>query len=124
MKKKDVLLIIILLVIAGSTFLGYRFVSQVNSDGDGEVIVTIDGEEYGAYPLNLDTRIEIPAKLGTNVLEIKNGQAKMVEADCPDQYCVDTKAIHYVNQKITCLPNGIVVTIKNGDFSNTDSVVQ
>ncbi|WP_066714425.1 NusG domain II-containing protein [Clostridium sp. Marseille-P299] len=124
MKKKDVLLIIILLVIAGSTYLGYRYISQADSDDDAVVVVTIDGKEYGTYPLNLDTKIEIPAKLGTSILEIKNGEAKMIEAQCPDQTCVIIGAIHNTGQMIICLPNRIIVEVKEGDFSNIDSIVQ
>ncbi len=124
MKKKDVLLIIILLLIAGCTYFGYRYVSQVDSEGDAAVVITIDGKEYGTYPLSLDTKIEIPAKLGSNVLEIKDGKVKMIKAECPDQVCVDTKAIHSMNEKIVCLPNRIMVTIKRGNFSKLDSVVQ
>lgn len=124
MKKKDIILIIILLVIAGSTYFGYRFVSQVDSEGDAAVVITIDGKEYGTYPLSLDTRIEIPAKLGNSVLEIKDGVVKMIEAECPDQVCVDTKAIHNMGERIVCLPNRIIVTIVKGNFSKIDNVVQ
>ena len=124
MKKKDVFLIIILLIIAGSTFLGYRYMSQVEAEGEGKVIVTIGGEEYASYPLSLDAKIEIPAELGPSILEIKDGSAKMIQAACPDQICVHHREIYNTNDMIVCLPNKIIIEIDSTDIGEVDSTVQ
>lgn len=124
MKKKDIFLIILLLAVAGSTYLGYRFINQAMANGDGVVVIVVDGEEYGSYPLSMDAKIEIPAKLGKNVLEIKNGQVTMIEADCPDQICVNHAAVHSPNEMIICLPNKIVVQIEGTEYSEIDATVQ
>ena len=51
----------------------------------------------------------------TNVLEIKDGKAKMVEADCPDKLCMHQKSISSENENIVCLPNRVVVTVTGED---------
>lgn len=38
----------------------------------------------------------------------------MIEADCPDHYCVDHAAIDKVNETIVCLPHRVVLEITGG----------
>ena len=39
----------------------------------------------------------------------------MLEADCPDQYCVEHAAIDKVNETIVCLPHKVVLEITEGE---------
>lgn len=92
---------------------------------DARVEITVDGEVYGVYPLHTDTEISIlregePA----NVLVIKDGQAKMREADCPDRLCVHQRAISKTSETIVCLPNRVVVTVVGGRESEIDSIAK
>lgn len=75
-------------------------------------VVEIDGVEVARYSLSEDG--EYPLNGGTNLLIIKNGQAYMTEADCPDRTCVKTGRISYKGQSIVCLPNKISVRISGG----------
>lgn len=47
---------------------------------------------------------------------LKSGTARvsMIEADCPDHYCVDHAAIDKVNETIVCLPHRVVLEITGG----------
>ena len=76
----------------------------------------------GTYVLTEDRRIEI--NHGTNILEIKNGEASMIEADCPDQICVHEKAISADGESIICLPNKIVVEVESDKESELDAVMK
>ena len=53
------------------------------------ISVTIDGEEYGTYSLLEEQTITIEQNGALNIIEIKDGEAFMKEASCPDQLCVD-----------------------------------
>ena len=76
-------------------------------------VVAIDGVEIARYELSVDGEYTLGG--GTNVLVIKDGEAYMSYADCPDGTCVKTGRVSYRGQTIVCLPNKISVTIVGGD---------
>jgi hypothetical protein len=92
------------------------------------VIVTVDGEEYGTYPLSQAQTVSITDSEGnvTNTLKIQDGKADMTEADCPDKLCVHQKAISVEKENIVCLPNRVVVTVTSDDSDGEglDGLVQ
>ncbi len=117
MKKKDWILIIVVLCVAGCAYLSHQL---LRNTGAGEVIVKVNGELTGTYSLNEDQEVEI--NQGSNILEIKNGRADMLEADCPDQLCVHQKAVSASNENIICLPNKVIVEIRFRTDSQIDMV--
>ena len=114
LKKKDWLLILIILCVAGLTVLAHTY---IGGRGANKVVVKVDGVIQGTYSLSEDGRIEIND--GTNVIEISNGKADMIKADCPDQLCVNQKA---VSRNIICLPNKVVVEVESVEESEYDAV--
>lgn len=122
-RKNDIILIGGLAVIAFVFYIGIAFFQNANTK-NGVAVVTIDGEEYGRYPLKEDTteRIELPDG-SYNLLEIKNGKADITKASCPDGICVNHRAISKQGQSIVCLPNKVVVEIENGEESEIDFMV-
>lgn len=91
----------------------------------GSVLVTVDGSTYGTYSLSENQRVEIVIDgVTTNVLEIRDGKADMVEADCPDKLCVHQRAISKNNETIICLPNKVVVQVTGGGESEFDSIAK
>lgn len=120
--KNDIILIGVILVLALLAYAGMTFVQGMNTH-DAEAVVLIDGTEYGRFPLDTDVteRIELPD--GTfNVLEIKEGKADVTAASCPDGICVNHRAVSKQKQSITCLPNKLVVEIRNGEASDVDAI--
>lgn len=110
-KRNDLILIGIVLVLAVVSFVVFN-VYRGNTITKGEVVVKVDGKTFGTYNLNRDQKISIKSGDHLNILEIKDGKAKMIEADCPDQVCVNQKAIDRNLESIICLPNKILVEIK------------
>lgn len=117
MKKNDWMLLIIVVVVSVMIF-GMRF--MLKDQGKAYVTVRIRGEVEETYELSKDRVIEV--NHGTNVIEIKNGEVDMIEADCPDQLCVHQKAISSNNESIICLPNRVVVQITSYDEAEYDAV--
>ena len=72
--------------------------------------VTIGNTVYGIYDLAEDQTIRIGE---TNVCQIKDGEARMTEADCPDQICVHSVPVTEKGGAIVCLPNHIVLRVIN-----------
>lgn len=107
MKKKDLLLIGIILLAAAICWIGFR----LSGDDKGDILViTVDGKVYGTYELAEDQVIAIGS---TNQCEIKDGVVRMTEADCPDQLCRKQKSIDASGGTIVCLPNKVVLEISN-----------
>lgn len=67
---------------------------------------------YGEYDLTEDQTIHIGE---TNVCEIREGEVRMTEADCPDQICVHSVPITDKGGSIVCLPNRIVLHVIDTD---------
>ena len=111
-KKKDFILIGVLLVIA---LIGLGVTQFLQHQTGASVTITIGGEIYGTYPLDQSRTIEINDAKGYN---------KVADADCPDQYCVQHAAIHAGHETIICLPHELVVEITGGEVSDVDVVTQ
>ena len=119
-RKNDILLIAVLLIVALLIGLCYSFF-QGRDTKNPVAVVTVDGKEYGRFPLDKDTEEQIQLPDGSyNILIIKDGEADMTEASCPDKICVNHRNIRKKNESITCLPNKVIITIENGDESELD----
>ena len=103
MKKKELTFIIGIVVFALLLWGGMYLTRCGNY---GSIRITVNGEEYGTYSLGKDQVIKIN---GTNVCEIKNGEVKMTEADCPDHLCMKQKAVDSTGGTIVCLDRKSVV---------------
>lgn len=121
MKRSDIKLITVLLAVAIVVFLGYRFFNQ---EEGSRVIITVNQKEFAIHSLNETITIEIQGTRGINYLQIKDGYAKMVEADCSDQICVRHSAIKNSGESIICLPNKLIVEIQGSEKTNMDAVVE
>ena len=117
LEKRDKLLIVIVVCVALCAFLAHQI---IGGDGAGKVTVKVNGDLKGTYSLAEDQPIEING--GTNILQIKNGKADMTEADCPDQLCVNQRAISRQGESIICLPHKVVVEVESSESSELDAV--
>lgn len=105
--KRDFLLIGSILLVA----LGALLFLKMGQKRGSNIEITIGGVVYGNYSLNEEQQIEIVGDDFVSILHISDGKASMVEADCPDQICVNHKAIHLKNESIVCLPHKVVVKV-------------
>ena len=122
MKKRDFILIGVVLAVALLCWLIPRGLGIFAGEDASQVRITVAGEEYGTYSLSEDQTIEIN---DTNVCEIQNGEVNMTEADCPDQLCIHQGPIHIQGETIVCLPNRVVLEITGMDTAEQlDGVVQ
>lgn len=74
-------------------------------------LVTVNGREWGKYPLDRDAETVISTEYGENRLVIKDGVASVTEADCPDRLCVRQHSVKNGGEAIVCLPNKMTVRI-------------
>jgi hypothetical protein len=121
MKKNDIYLICGIILLIACSFLLIRI---FRSEGS-RVLIMVDGKEHKEFDLNDNITYEILHDDGEfNVIEIRDGYVRMVEASCPDKLCVKHNKIHYNYESITCLPNRVYVRIVGGEESELDAVAE
>ena len=115
--RVDLILIAALLLLAGVLYL----VLQAGRQEGGVAVVRVNGVETERHSLSVNGTF--PLNGGSNILVIRDGQAWLSEANCPDLLCVKQGRIHYTGQVITCLPNRVTVTVEGGESNGIDLVV-
>ena len=112
MKKGDILLGCAVLILAAA---GLIYMNLGGKKSGGTLTVTVAGEIYDTYDLAENQEISLDMDGGHNQFQIKDGVVSMMEADCPDQYCVKHAPIDKVNETIVCLPHKVVLEITEGE---------
>lgn len=123
-RKGDLIAAAVIAVICVALFLGlYVFNSNTGSyvqiEQNGSVIATLPLDEDTVY--NIETNSKI-----TNTVEIKDGEASVSYADCPDQICANHAPVSLAGESIICLPNKVVVSVvgSDGNESQPDGVAR
>ena len=119
MKKRDLILIGIILAIA-FTSLG---IIQLFKKPGAYVVVTVGKEEVARYSLSVDGEYSLNG--GTNILKIENGEAWMMEANCPTRgstRCTAQGKISKTTESITCEPNNVSVVVYGAEKADVDLV--
>lgn len=120
-RGNDILLITVLMMAA----LILLLVQNLFGKEGTMVVVMQDGEVL--YELSLkeelhgESSLRLEAEEGFNILEIQNGEASIIEADCPDGLCVKQKAISKQGESLICLPHKLVITVEGAEESGIDA---
>lgn len=118
-KRRDIILIGMVLLIAFLCWL-VPYIAGKMEKGEARLRITVNGEEYGTYPLAKDMEIPIGE---TNTCEIRDGVVSMTKASCPDHLCLSQSKIDADGGTIVCLPNRVVLEIiRTGDSGIPDAV--
>lgn len=119
-KRSDVFVIFLTLLLIFSSFLLFRNSSSQNSIA----VVTIDGKIEKEIDLTLQEDCIITLKTEPKVtLEIKNGQIRFIDSECPDSTCEKMGFLNNVGDTAACVPAKTVVTIKGADNSSSIDAV-
>ena len=121
MKKKDLLIAAVVLLLAGALALVFHF---TGGEPGGKVQVKVDGKVIGTYALVEEQTVPLDTKYGHNQLTIQKGQATMTESDCPDHYCEDQGPVSKTGETIVCLPHKLVVEVVSGSDADVDSLAK
>ena len=122
-RKTDLYLIAGLLLVAVTLFVGIRLYGKMTTT-EAVAVVTVDGKEYGRYPLEKNHTETIHLSDGSyNTFEVRDGYVSMTDASCPDQICVNHSRISKKNETIVCLPDKVVITVENGEEAEIDVLV-
>lgn len=113
MKKNDIIIIGLVLIVALGFILFNNYRSSLFKDQQKTAVIQVEGEIYKTIPITKEEQIiTIDTDLGTNVIKIHDDGIEIIDADCPDKVCVDTGFIDKHGSSIVCLPNKLIVEIK------------
>ena len=126
MKKLDIILIVIYLLISIAGAVYFMVDGLKVHDGGREVVVSVNNEEYERIQLPTSERkvLDIQTDLGHNKIIIEGDHVHIEEADCNDQICVHAGEITKAKEMIVCLPNKVVVEIKGTEKTKVDQIAQ
>lgn len=110
-KRNDIILIAVCLFAAAIAFFAVRLLP----DAGAAVVVSVDGDEWGRYPLEDNITVTVSSKNGSNTLIIRDRKAYVTDATCPDGLCEKMHSISRRGESIVCLPNKVVITVTGGD---------
>ncbi|MDO3378397.1 NusG domain II-containing protein [Geoalkalibacter halelectricus] len=76
------------------------------------VLVERDGRLLFSAPLDEARRVSLPGPLGDTLLEIADGQARILASPCAHKVCVGMGGVFRRGALIACVPNRLIVHIE------------
>lgn len=115
-KLRDIIIISSILVVALVAVL----VITLSKKSGESVVIEINAVEVDRISLSEDGVYTLNG--GTHVLCIKDGEAYLLSATCPDHLCVGFGKISYNNETIVCLPYKLSITVSSQKVSDVELV--
>lgn len=110
MKKQDIILLAVIIIV-----LLPAVILLLNTGKGGTAVVRSDGNVIDTISLDKNGTYSYSNEHGYNIVEITDGKVRVIEADCPNQDCVNKGYIKRNNESVICLPHRFEVTIKAKD---------
>lgn len=127
MKKNDIILMGIILLIGISAFVVMNLIQSQNTS-DSMVLIKDDGVVVKSFPFTekTDEVFEFFDGEEINIVVIKDGIVTVSEANCRDQICVKSQSITRSGEIIVCLPHKFTVEIysENTDDQSLDGIAE
>ena len=76
-----------------------------------KAVVMLDGTVVQEVPLNMTKRIEVQGPIGTTVIEVEPGRARVFADPGPHQYCVRQGWLTQANAVAICAPNHVSLAL-------------
>lgn len=78
-----------------------------------KVVIQIDGKRVHTMELDKDAEYMAETADGNyNTVIVKDQSVRVEEADCKNQICVKTGAIHFPGEVIACMPHRMMIYIE------------
>ena len=118
--RNDILLIGGVLLIAAA----FALIFFLTRKEGAYAAVMKNGTEIARYALSAEGEYPITdGETVTNLWVIRGGKAEIAEATCPDQICVNHRAVSKAGETIVCLPQEVVIKIVAETKNAPDMVV-
>ena len=113
MKKKDVIVILVMVVLAGVLFGGFKLAESLNKDKEEFGMVVHGNKILFYFDVNKDATYDFDGDYGHMHLEVKDGAFRVYDVECPNQICVAMGWVEkddlFASIGISCIPDQIMV---------------
>ena len=89
-----------------------------------EALVTIDGRTEYRLRFDQETTVDLDAPLGRVVIQVRNGQIRIIESSCPDKFCLYERPVTPFGGVIVCAPSRLVIQVQRRVIGDLDCVTQ
>lgn len=143
MSKKDLILIVTILVISVSSLITVIVFQQRTATTDGTAIVRYQGQEIlhislldgsaiilnEAYVLDINEDNQtytVQGELGHVIIYYSDHKVSVIEETSPQNICQNQGETNTPLRPLTCLPNDVVITIDTQEFNpdEDDAIIQ
>ncbi len=119
MKTGDKLLIAAVIIFS---VCGFIYLALNPAAPGTTVYIEKNGKLYETLSLNQDKKVMVHVSEDDyNIVEVKNGKARISKTNCPDKVCIKQGWINKTGESIVCLPHKVVVRIP-GEMQDVDEV--
>ncbi|MDN6899811.1 NusG domain II-containing protein [Oenococcus sicerae] len=129
-KPLDFLIVLSLILLSFAPLIIFSYQEQSRQTVGRQIILTAVISHAG----KVVRRIQLTDHKGITKYRFTNGEAfndvvatgkkiKIVEANCPDQICVNHASIDRAGESIVCLPHKLIVEIRSSNGKNTGGLV-
>lgn len=124
-KKMDIVIIAVLLILSFTPHLIFFKTSQKSSKNN-YAIIQVDGKIHKKIDLSKvkkSEKVNLNLPNGKNTLLVENNSIEMKSANCNDALCVKQGNISKVGQTIICLPHKLIIEIKGDELDSKDDLI-
>lgn len=109
-----------LVIAAGLVLCVYSGIGFWTAGAPDGVIVRAGGKVFAEADLSRARRIEVPGPLGTTLVEIEPGRARVAADPGPRQYCVRQGWLDRAGAVAICAPNqvSLILTGRGADYDS------
>ncbi len=90
-------------------------------DAPAKAVIRSGGKIFAELALNRPQRVAVPGRLGTTMIEIEPGRARVMSDPGPRQYCVRQGWLSHAGATAICAPNEVSLSL-TGQAANYDSL--
>lgn len=109
-RKTGIIFIVAVLAASLLAWGGIQLAVAANADHRQLQVIDGDGQTH-LLPLDQDGSYTFTTSLGTNVVTVADGSARMESSDCPGHDCIDQGSIDNAAEMIICMPHKLIVGI-------------
>ena len=106
-----------ILIFTGVLFAGILLTIKNVSKKGSVVEVNANGTKY-EYSAKKDGLYAVRGELGLTTFEIKDGKVRITDSPCPNKTCIN-QGWH---SPLVCLPNNVIITLKDEDEGGFDGI--
>jgi hypothetical protein len=103
-----------LTLLAGVVFSIWVSLTAWSGGAADTAVIRSGGKVFREVPLSRDQEIEVPGPLGTSIITIEKGKARISSDPSPRQYCVRQGWLQKSGEIAVCLPNQVSVELTGG----------